>query len=378
MSRLDELIEKLCPNGVPYVPMGSFMTKVTEKGKNDSSVTQVYVVSNTLGMVRAEDYRDTTIHSEDTSNYTIVRPGMVAYNPSRLNIGSIAMLKDNTAGLVSPMYVVFSIDEKVICKSYFEYLMKSSYVSQKIESFKEEGARFRFDFSRWNWIMVQVPPLEVQYKIVRILDLFVELSAELSAELKDRKLQYEYYAHKMLTFNADIPVVALESLARKISSGKNKIREADGEFPVYGSTGIISKTDIPVYSSEQILIARVGANAGYVHIAQGKYDVSDNTLMLDVNDSVILKYIYYVLKDMNLNQYAKGAGQPLITAGQLKKLEIPLPPIQDQVHIVEVLDVFNSICNDLSAGLPAEIKARQKQYEYYRDKLLTFEEKKEA
>ena len=77
---------------------------------------------------------------------------------------------------------------------------------------------------------------------------------------------------------------------------------------------------------------------------------------------------------MDLNQYAKGGGQPLITAGDLKKLLIPLPKREVQERIVNVLDNFEAICSDLQIGLPAEIEARQRQYEYYRDKLLSFRE----
>lgn len=75
---------------------------------------------------------------------------------------------------------------------------------------------------------------------------------------------------------------------------------------------------------------------------------------------------------MNLRQFAKGAGQPLITAGQIKKLHVPVPPLPVQEKIAEVLDNFDAICSDLNIGLPAEIEARQKQYEYYRDALLSF------
>ena len=78
---------------------------------------------------------------------------------------------------------------------------------------------------------------------------------------------------------------------------------------------------------------------------------------------------------MNLRQYAKGGGQPLITAGQIKKIKIPVPPLLIQECIVKILDRFDTLCNDISKGIPAEIEARQKQYEYYRDKLLTFKEK---
>ena len=163
-------------------------------------------------------------------------------------------------------------------------------------------------------------------------------------------------------------------MVTSINSGKNKERNDDGEFPVYGSTGVISKTNRPVYNWQQILVARVGANAGYVHIADGNYDVSDNTLILNVKKEYSLKYVYYLLQNMNLNQYAKGGGQPLITAGELKKMPVLMPPQIDQERVTFILDRFCAIWSDLSSGLPAEIKARQKQYEYYRDRLFSFRE----
>jgi len=112
VSRLVILIEQLIPNGVEYTSIGQLIKRVKEKGRSSEDVSTVYSVSNIQGLVNAEDFRDHTIHSEDTSNYTIIRKGMFAYNPSRLNIGSIAYLKTEMAGLVSPMYIVFKIDEK--------------------------------------------------------------------------------------------------------------------------------------------------------------------------------------------------------------------------------------------------------------------------
>ena len=203
MGELSKLIEKLCPQGVESVPMGSLMKRIREKGKEDTTVSQVYVVSNTKGIVRAEDFRENTIHSNATSNYTVIRNGMVAYNPSRLNIGSIGMLKYDEPGLVSPMYVVFEIDQSKVNKEYFEYLMKSTYVSKMIDSYKEEGARFRFDFSRWNWINVQIPPLEIQECIVKMLNSHTELIKALYAELELRKLQYSHYLDYFFGKNLD-------------------------------------------------------------------------------------------------------------------------------------------------------------------------------
>ena len=119
----------------------------------------------------------------------------------------------------------------------------------------------------------------------------------------------------------------------------------------------------------------MGANAGYTHLAHNSYDVSDNTLIVDVKSNYSFKYVYYQLVNIGLNRYAKGGGQPLVTAGQIKEVVIPMPMKQEQERIVAVLDRFDALCNDLTSGLPAEIEARQKQYEYYRDKLLTFKQK---
>ncbi len=149
MSKLDDLIKKLCPNGVEYKSIGSFISRVKEKAQTRPGIKQVYVISNSLGMVVEQEYHENPVNSDDTSNYTIVNPGMCAYNPSRLNIGSIAILKNNEPSLVSPMYVVFSIDKTIMAEKYFKHLLNSSFVKSKINSYKEEGARFRFDFSRW-------------------------------------------------------------------------------------------------------------------------------------------------------------------------------------------------------------------------------------
>lgn len=155
----------------------------------------------------------------------------------------------------------------------------------------------------------------------------------------------------------------------EIFSGKNKQKKEQGKYPVYGSTGIIAYCDNYQYDKEQLLIARVGANAGFIHIANGKYDVSDNTLIVDVIGTCNSIYIYYVLVNSNINRYSKGGGQPLVTASDIKKIEIPLPPLEIQNEIVRILDTFTSHT--------AELQARKEQYEYYRNKLLTFDENDE-
>ena len=222
-------------------------------------------------------------------------------------------------------------------------------------------------------IQIPLPPLSVQQEIVRILDKFTQLEAELEAELDCRKRQYEYYRNKLLSYEGnEVEWKTLGEVCINIFSGKNKDRNDNASYPIYGSTGIIGKTNKKAFSSKQILVARVGANAGYVHIAEGEYDVSDNALIIQHNENINLKFLYYILVNIKLNQYAKGGGQPLITARELKSIIIPLPPLEEQQRIASILDKFNTLVNSISEGLPKEITLRRKQYEYYREKLLTF------
>lgn len=222
--------------------------------------------------------------------------------------------------------------------------------------------------------------LAIQAEIVRILDAFTALTTELTKELTARKKQYNYYRDKLLSFeNDDVEWKPLSSLCNFVSSGTNKKRSAEGRYPVFGSTGVIAQTDEYAHEGKQILVARVGANAGYVHIADGKYDVSDNTIIVNVKRNYSLNFLFYILAQMNLRQYAKGGGQPLITSGELKKLRIPIPhaanperSIAEQTRIADILDKFDTLTTSISEGLPREIELRQKQYEYYRDLLLSF------
>jgi len=215
--------------------------------------------------------------------------------------------------------------------------------------------------------------LAIQSEIVRILDKFTALTAELTAELTARKKQYNYYRDQLLSFDeGEVEWKTLGEITRKIASGRNKHRDANGEYPVYGSTGLIGFTDIPAYSEDVLLVARVGAYAGMVNEVSGDFDVSDNTLIVHPVDSWNVRFAFHQLVHMNLNQFAVGAGQPLITGTLLKNLKVPFPPLEEQVRIVAILDKFDTLTSSISEGLPREIELRQKQYEYYRDLLFSF------
>ena len=357
-SKLNRLIQELCPEGVEYRKLGEVLTICNGKDYKNLNPGSVPV----YGSGGVLTYVDKSLY--DKPSVLIPRKGSLDklyYLEIPFWTVDTLFYTDINCSLVVPKFVYY-----VLQKEHLEDLN----VAGGVPSLTQKVL---------NLVPIPVPPLPVQSEIVRILDAFTALTAELTAELTARRKQYEYYRDRLLKFDdltGGIRWVELNEVAKGISSGKNKEKLEGGSFPVYGSTGIIAYTETAVYDEPRILVARVGANAGYVHIADGMYDVSDNTLIIDLKmDKALLRYVYHVLTNMNINQYAKGGGQPLITASLLKDLPIPLPPLSEQRRIVSILDRFDALCNDLTVGLPAEIDARRKQYEFYRDRLLDFQRK---
>lgn len=146
-------------------------------------------------------------------------------------------------------------------------------------------------------------------------------------------------------FEGDWQNVKLDTFTKSISSGKSKSRESEGEYFLYGSTGIIGYTDENDYNGECILIARVGANAGNLYKVDGNYSVTDNTLMLYTNEDSYFDFTYYLLIKEGLNKLVFGSGQPLITGGQLKSLNLSVPKIEEQTRIANFLSSVDEKLN---------------------------------
>lgn len=224
MSKIDELLKN---EKVEWKKVSEVISQYKEKQKNDSKINLVYTVSKDFGIISSIDYwiknnegGKYTNYSEDISNYNIIRKNMFAYNPSRLNIGSIDCLFDKPEGVLSPMYVIFQVDERIINPKYLLYYLKSEKVLNLIDSKKEQGARFRFDFERWNFIKIPIPSLKTQEKIVKILDRFTNYVTELQAELQARNKQYDYYRDMLLS----------EEYLNKISMKMNMLTNKDYEL----------------------------------------------------------------------------------------------------------------------------------------------------
>ena len=218
---------------------------------------------------------------------------------------------------------------------------------------------------------IPVPPMEVQCEIVHILDDFTLLSAELSAELKARQKQYEYYRDKLV--NTSEKNMTLCEIA-KIKNGKDYKSNGDGNIPVYGSGGIIASNSKFAYDKPSVLIPRKGSIHKLYYVDVPFWNV-DTIFYTEINtDLIIPKYLYYCLENEHLEELNTAGGVPSLTQSVLNKVKICVPSLNKQKNIVEKLDSLYNLINTITEGLPAEIEKRQKQYEYYCDKLLNFKE----
>ena len=237
-----------------------------------------------------------------------------------------------------------------------------------------------------NNLTIPLPPLPIQQEIVRILDTFTNLTAELTdklnAELTARRKQYEYYRDELLTFGEDVDYKTLPEISvncdrqrKPVTKGKRN----SGSYPYYGASGIVDYVSDYIFEGDYLLISEDGANllARSTPIAfsiSGKNWVNNHAHVLKFETDVMRKYVEIYLNSIGLERYISGGAQPKLNQDNLNKILIPVPENHRIQTIVDILTKFDKLCNDLGSGIPAEISARQKQYEYYRNQLLTFKQ----
>ena len=226
---------------------------------------------------------------------------------------------------------------------------------------------------------VPVPPLEVQREIVRVLDQFTQLEAELEAELEARRRQYEYYRAVLLSSSDDAGVrdVSLGEIIRlNFGARITKKDNAGTIYPVYGGGGESFRTNA-FNREDEWVISRFAMSANCVRRVAGKFWMLDSGFTFDVTDASVDKdFVGQLLLSMQPTIFATStqSAQKNIDVDGFKRLRVQVPSLETQRRVALALASFDGIVNDLSSGLPAELNARRKQYEYYRDKLLTFEE----
>ena len=240
--------------------------------------------------------------------------------------------------------------------------------------YKKEG-NYKRHWSNAKITLIPIPPLKIQEKIVQILDKMTEYVTELTSELTSRKKQYSFYRDKLLSFEDEVYQVEWKILkdVATLKNGKDWKTLSSGEIPVYGSGGEMGQfVSNYSYDKPTVLIPRKGSISNLFYLEKAFWNV-DTIYYTEIDDEQIIpKYFYYYLTTVKLEEMATNPTRPSLTQAILDKIRIPVPSLEIQSRIVQVLDNFDMVCNDLSIGLPKEIELRQKQYEYFREKLLTF------
>lgn len=369
MSKLERLIEELCPEGVEYraiseianITRGRVMSK--EYIKSNYGIYPVYSSqtenNGELGTISTYDFDGEYITwTTDGAN-----AGSIFYRNEKFSITNVCGLIETKSKQVLVKFVYYYLS--IVSKKYVNYGMGNPKLMSNVMS----------------RIQIPLPPLPIQEEIVRILDSFTELKAQLEDELEARKKQYEWYRDTFLNFNNNVIKKSLSDLCIISAGGdipKNALSNEKDSFhkiPVIsngvGENAIYGYTTVPKITVSAVTIAARGT-IGYAAYRDYPYFPIIRLLsVIPINNLELnTKFLYYCLEGKKYN--IPQAGIPQLTVPTLKKVIIPLPPLEEQQRIVDILDRFDKLCNDISEGLPAEIDARQKQYEYYRDKLLTF------
>ena len=393
MSKLDELIKELCPNGVEYRELKDIC--IISRGK---VISKDYIRDNpgdfpvyssqtenegNLGNISTYDYDGEYLTwTTDGAN-----AGTVFYRNTKFNVTNVCgLLKVKVEEMISKFLYYFLVIKAP------EYVNRGMGNPKLMSNVMEK-------------IKVPVPPLEVQEEIVRILDDYTksveELKEKLNKELIARKKQYSWYRDYLLKFENKVEIVKLKDIATEIYRGNGIKREEVRETgipcvrygEIYTEYGIAFKktksyTDENLITNKKyieygdILFAITGESVEEIgkstaYIGKEKCLVGGDILVMKHKQDPV--YLSYVLSTENVQkQKSKGKIKSKVVhtnATDIEEIEIPLPPLEVQKRIVEVLDNFEKICKELNIELSSEIEVKQKEYEFVRNYLLTFEEK---
>lgn len=383
MSKIDDLISKLCPDGVEYktiqdlcnISRGRVMSKDYIKNNfGDFPVYSSQTENNgELGKIATYDFDGEYLTwTTDGAN-----AGSVFYRNGKFSVTNVCGLLEVTNSKITTkfLYYVLSVEApKYVNAGMGNPKLMSNVMSR---------------------IKVAVPPMEVQNEIVHILDDFTELTAELTVELTARQQQYEYYSSKLFE-NCNGKVYAMADIAKFVYGYTDKAKESGNtrfiRITDINEQGVLKNEDIKyidmnnearksLLSKGDIVMARTGATYGKTLYFDSDFQSVYASFLIKIipdNNILLNRYYWHFTKTplywCQANKLVTTGGQPQFNTPALKQIKIPVPSLEEQKRIIDVLDKLDKLCNDIKDGLPAEIEARQKQYEYYRDKLLTFKE----
>lgn len=392
MSKLKELIAELCPNGVEYKALEKCCVILDKKRKPITKSARTNGEYPYYGANGIQDYVDNYIFDgtyvlvgEDGSVITKRGTPVITWATGKIWVNNHAHIIEEISG---------------VSLRYLYHFLQTVDVTPLIHGNipKLTGKDFKN-------ISIPVPPPPVQEEIVRILDSFTSLTAELQAELQARQKQYEYYRDQLLTFDvhgggtSEVQWKTLGELGKwsggKTPSMAKSVFWDNGKIPWISSKDMKASTlsdtqdhitevaikdaSMTIFPKNSIaIVTRSGILKHTFPVAYIPFEttINQDIKLLVVNNTVNPRYAFHLLqgngKEILKKTKKQGGTVDSLDFQRILQYKVPVPPLPVQEKIVEVLDNFDAICSDLNIGLPAEIEARQKQYEYYRDRLLSF------
>ena len=409
MSKIDKLIKQLCPDGIVFVELGELgLFENIGVDKKILEGEKKVMLLNFMDVMRNKHIHKNILSMEVSASETKIEKCNIKQfdifitptSETRDEIGFTAVADEDIPGAVYSYHVMRYRMYKLnsVTPYFISYLFESEDLRTQI--FKASKGLTRFGLSAKDFAKLRIPfpPLKIQEEIVKILDTFTTLEAELEAELEARKKQYTFYRDSLLGFEGkDVEWKTLGEVGEFIRG--NGLQKKDftesgvgcihyGQiYTHYGTYANKTKTfvspelakKLKKASKNDLVIAGVSENVEDVCKAVvwlGDEDIcisGDAFIFKHKQNPKFIGYLFQTSMFLEFKKkYAQGAKVTRLQSGSLPKYLIPIPPIEEQERIANSLDKLDTLINNISIGLPAEIKSRRKQYEYYRNQLLTF------
>ena len=393
MSRIEDLIAELCPNGVELKALGELGQLVRGNGMPKTDFTYTGVGAIHYGQIYTHYGTWATetisfVSTETAARLAKVEPGDVIITNTSENLEDVgkAVAWLGNAQIVTGGHATI-LKHSQNPKFIAYWLQTPSFQAQK-KKLATGTKVIDVSAKQLEKVKVPVPPIAVQQEVVQVLDRYSDLQSalesELAKELAARRIQYAYHRDSLLAIGdrggtawATLPEIAknLDSTRKPVTKSARK----PGAIPYYGASGVVDYVSDYILDGDYLLVSEDGANllsrsTPIAFSISGKTWVNNHAHIFEFPTYAERRFAEIYLNSIDLTPFITGDTQPKLNQANLNRIPIPVPPVDERERIVAVIDRYKAHVDDLSASLSAERVARQKQYDFYRDRLLTFEE----